>query len=439
MEILIQVIQFLLSLSILIIFHEFGHFLFAKLFKTRVEKFYLFFNPGATLFKKKFGETEFGLGWLPLGGYVKISGMIDESMDKEQMKQPPKPYEFRSKPAWQRLLIMLGGVLTNFVLAFLIFSSILFVWGDQYLPTSNLQYGIHADSLAREVGLQSGDKILFLDGEQVEDFNQVVPTLVLENVRTITVERNGEIKDLHFPEEALPEILQGKPFISPRFPFIVDGFTDDSPAKEAGFKENDSILKLDGEEVPFFNEFRNKLQQHKNQEVLVTVAREGSRVDIPVTVPETGLLGVYPKGDMSRFFDLERTEYNFAQSIPAGFDRGVSTFTSYLKQLRLIFSPQTKAYESIGGFITIGGIFPGEWDWQAFWYWTAFLSIILGIMNLLPIPALDGGHVMFLLYEIISGRKPGEKFMEYAQIIGMLFLFSLLIYANASDIVRLFN
>ncbi len=437
MEIIVKAAQFFLSLSILIIFHELGHFMFARLFKTRVEKFYLFFNPWFTLFKTKRGDTEFGVGWLPLGGYVKISGMIDESMDKEQMKQPPKPYEFRSKPAWQRLLIMLGGVLVNFILAFLIFSGILFVWGDQYLPADNVKYGIYADSLAQEIGLQSGDKIVRLDGREVDDFNQIVPTLILENVRTITVEREGELKDVTFPEEAVPEILRGKPFISVRLPFIINGVTEDSRGKEAGLQMKDRIVKLNGESVPYFDEFRGKLQQQKNQEVLVTVEREGTMVDIPVKVPESGLLGIYPLGDLSRFFELESIEYSLAQSVPAGIKRGYDTFVSYLKQLRLIFSPQTKAYESIGGFITIGSIFPGEWDWQAFWYWTAFLSIILGIMNLLPIPALDGGHVMFLIYEMVSGRKPAEKFLEYAQIIGLLFLFSLLIYANANDIIRL--
>lgn len=439
MEIIVKAAQFFLSLSILIIFHEFGHFIFARLFRTRVEKFYLFFNPWFSLFKTRKGETEFGVGWLPLGGYVKISGMIDESMDKEQMKQPPKSYEFRSKPAWQRLFIMLGGVLVNFILAFLIFSSILFVWGDQYLPAENLKYGIHADSLAREIGLESGDRIVSLDGKEVEDFSQIMPTLILENVRRITVERHGELMDIPFPEEMVPEILRGKPFISVRLPFIINGFTDGSPGKEAGLRENDRIIMLNGEEAPYFNEFREKLQQYGSQEVLVTVERDGSVIDIPVKVPESALLGIYPVGDLTSFFELERIEYSLIHAIPAGVERGVETFVSYLKQLRLIFSPQTKAYESIGGFITIGSIFPGEWDWQAFWYWTAFLSIILGIMNLLPIPALDGGHVMFLVYEIVTGRKPGEKFMEYAQIIGMLFLFSLLLYANANDIIRLFR
>ncbi len=439
MEILVKAAQFFLSLSILIILHELGHYLFARLFNTRVEKFYLFFNPWFTLFKMKKGETEFGLGWLPLGGYVKISGMIDESMDKDQMSQEPKPWEFRSKPAWQRLLIMLGGVMVNFLLALVIYVSMLYAWGERYLPSENLTYGIHADSLAREIGLKHGDHIVSLDNRSVEQFFQIVPTIVLDKVKTIQVKRNSELVDVSLPDDIIPRLLDGTPFIDMRIPFIVQGFPSDSRAKEAGIKEGDRIIALNDNELPFFMEFREQIMTHGNQEVIVTVKRDGELLDIPVAVPEEGLIGVIPVGELNKFFDLKTIEYSFFEAIPAGISRGIETFSSYLKQLRMIFSPQTGAYRSLGGFITIGSIFPGAWDWQIFWNMTAFLSIVLAIMNVLPIPALDGGHVMFLVYEMVSGRKPGDKFMEYAQLTGMLILLTLILYANANDIIRIFR
>ncbi len=439
MEILVKAAQFFLSLSILIILHELGHFLFARLFNTRVEKFYLFFNPWFTLFKVKRGDTEFGMGWLPLGGYVKISGMIDESMDKEQMSQEPKPWEFRSKPAWQRLLIMLGGVMVNFVLALVIYASMLYAWGERYLPPENLTYGIHADSLAREVGLQHGDHIVSLDNKKVDQFYQIPAKLVLEDVKTIQVRRNGDLMDISVPGNIVSELIAGKPFIDIRIPFIVNGFVADSPAKTAGIQEGDRIIGLDGQDVPYLLEFQEKIQNYRNQEVPITVERDGELKELTVQVGGDGMIGVYFVSELNRFFELTTVTYTFLEAIPAGITRGMETFSSYLQQLRLIFSPQTGAYKSLGGFITIGSIFPGVWNWQAFWNMTAFLSIVLAIMNVLPIPALDGGHVMFLLYEIVSGRKPSEKFMEYAQITGMLLLLTLLFYANANDIVRLFR
>ncbi|MFO7924322.1 MAG: RIP metalloprotease RseP [Bacteroidales bacterium] len=439
MEILIKAAQFFLSLSILIILHELGHFMFARLFNTRVEKFYLFFNPWFTLFKLKKGDTEFGLGWLPLGGYVKISGMIDESMDREQLSREPEPWEFRSKPAWQRLIIMLGGVVVNFVLAFLIYSSMLYAWGERYLPAENVSYGIYADSLAREIGLQHGDHIVSLDNSNVDQFFQIVPNIVLDRVQTIQVERDGELIEISVPEEIIPEILAGTSFIDVRIPFVVREFSENSPAEDAGIKEGDRIVGLNGRKLPFFHEFREQLLASSNQEVIVNIERDGMPVEIPVNVPEEGLLGVYPVGELSQFFDLRTIEYSFLEAIPAGVTRGMATFTSYLKQLRMVFSPETGAYKSLGGFITIGSIFPSTWDWQLFWNMTAFLSIVLAIMNVLPIPALDGGHVMFLLYEIVAGRKPSDRFMEYAQLTGMLLLFTLILYANANDIVRLFR
>jgi len=438
MEILVKTGQFLLSISILVILHEFGHFLFAKLFKTRVEKFYLFFNPWFSIFKKKIGETEYGMGWLPLGGYVKISGMIDESMDKEQMKKPPEPHEFRSKPSWQRLLIMLGGVLVNFVLALIIYAAILYTWGDQYLPTKNVKYGIMVDSLAKDIGLKNGDKIIALDNKPVEDFYKIVPNIVLDEVQAIQIEREGNKREIPVPDRIIPELLNSTGFIMPRLPFYVEGFTKDSPAKEAGLKVDDKLIAINKLPVEFFDEFKNTLGNYKNKEVTISALRNNDTLDFAVTVPENGLIGVVPNGNIARFFELESKEYDLLASIPAGINKGVETFSSYLKQLKLIFSPKTEAYKSLGGFITIGKIFPGTWNWQAFWNLTAFLSIILAIMNVLPIPALDGGHVMFLLYEMITGRKPSDKFMEYAQITGMIILLSLLLYANGNDIFRHF-
>lgn len=440
MEILIKIAQFLLSLSILVILHEMGHFFFAKLFKTRVEKFYLFFNPWFSLLKFKKGETEYGVGWLPLGGYVKISGMIDESMDVEQMKQPPQPYEFRSKPSWQRLLIMIGGVLVNFLLALVIYSMVLYVWGEEYLPTQNVKYGVSCDSLALQTGLRNGDKIISVDNEKIENFRDILPNLVLNNSKTIQVERNGKILNIPVDESLVPALLKKpKEFIQPRFPFYVDDFVKDSPAKAAGFQKGDKLVGIDSVKTEYFDDFRTEIMKRRNKEANVSLLRNDSLMTLKVNVPESGLLGIYPVGDMSKFFELRRIEYTFMESIPAGIDKGISTLSDYIKQFKLIFTPKTKAYESLGGFITIGKIFPGVWDWQAFWTLTAFLSIILAFMNILPIPALDGGHVMFLLYEMITGRKPGEKFLEYAQIAGLVILFTLLLYANLNDVFRLFK
>jgi len=440
MEIVIKISQFLLSLSILVILHEMGHFFFAKLFKTRVEKFYLFFDPWFSLLKFKKGDTEYGVGWIPLGGYVKISGMIDESMDMEQMKQPPQPYEFRSKPSWQRLLIMIGGVLVNFLLALFIYSMVLYVWGEEYLPSKNVKYGISCDSLALQIGLKNGDKIITLDNKPVENFRDIMPTIVLDNLKSIQVDRNGEVVNVPIPESLIPALLKKpKEFIQPRFPFFVEDFVKDSPAKASGFEKGDQLVGIDSLKIQYFDEFRTELSKHKNQQVAISLIRNGSPLNIKVKVPENGLIGVYPQGDMSKFFELRKIEYGFLESIPAGIHKGVSTLSDYIKQFKLIFTPKTKAYESLGGFITIGKIFPGVWDWQSFWTLTAFLSIILAFMNILPIPALDGGHVMFLLYEMVTGKKPGDKFLEYAQIVGLVLLFSLLLYANLNDVFRLFK
>ncbi|MCB2197149.1 MAG: RIP metalloprotease RseP [Bacteroidetes bacterium] len=438
MEVLVKAGQFLLSISILVVLHEFGHFIFAKIFKTRVEKFYLFFNPWFSLFKFRKGETEYGMGWIPLGGYVKISGMIDESMDKEQMKKPPQPYEFRAKKSWKRLLIMLGGVIVNFITALVIYSAVLYVWGDSYLPNKNVTHGVMVDSLAYDIGLRNGDKIVSLDGHEVDGFYSIHADIVLEDVQKIQVERNGKQVDVAVPDSIIPHLLKAQGFIEPRVPFYVAGFWKESPAEKAGLELNDRIIGINSVSTEYYDQFRDEISNYKDSLIQLTVLRNNDSLKYQVNVSPEGFIGVYADSPF-RIFELETVEYSFMASIPAGIDKGLETFGSYLKQLKLIFSPKTEAYKSLGGFITIGKIFPGTWNWQAFWNLTAFLSIILAIMNVLPIPALDGGHVMFLLYEMITGRKPSDKFLEYAQITGMILLLALLLYANGNDIFRLFN
>lgn len=442
MNILIQIGQLLLSLSLLIILHELGHFVFARLFKTRVEKFYLFFDPWFSLFKLKKGDTEYGIGWLPLGGYVKISGMIDESMDKEAMKKPPQPWEFRSKPAWQRLIIMLGGVIMNVILAIVIYIGLLSFYGETYLPTSEAnKYGLIPDSLAMEMGFQDGDKIISLDGEYIDEFNKIPVSLILNEAKTAQVIRDGKEVDITFPEGSLSKLVKQRSgsFLAVRVPFVADRFSDNSPAKEAGMLPGDSIIGINGLDLRYFGDFRAEIIKHKNEDVVIDVKRGNDTLHLPMSLNEDGLIGVFGKSTMNDFFDMKEKNYTLAEAIPAGFVKTWDGIGSYMKQLKLLFSPEVKAYESVGGFITIGSIFPAEWHWQSFWRLTAFLSIMLAILNILPIPALDGGHVMFLMYEIIAQRKPSDKFLEYAQIVGMVILFGLLILANGNDIVRLFN
>ncbi|MFW5820814.1 MAG: RIP metalloprotease RseP [Bacteroidota bacterium] len=443
MEILVKAGQFILSLSLLIILHEMGHFLFARLFNTRVEKFYLFFNPWFSLFKKKIGDTEYGVGWLPLGGYVKISGMIDESMDKEQLKQPPKPYEFRSKKSHQRLLIMLGGVLVNFIFALAIYSMTLYTWGENYLPVSNMKYGIMVDSVGMEMGLRNGDKIVSIDGEEVRNYRSIVHDIVVNEANSMQVERNGRLVNVELPKNTVAKLIKSDTNIPilPRMPFYIAGINpQDSSAYKAGIREGDRIIAINDIKTEYFDEFKQAVRDFKNEEVDLTIVRDDKDTMVVETdVSENATIGVMADLNLSRFFELETKEYSLLESIPAGVNKGYGMIGSYVKQLRLLFKPETKAYEEIGGFLKIGSIFPGTWDWQAFWNLTAFLSIILAIMNILPIPALDGSHVAFLPYEIISGRKPGEKFLEYAQIAGMIILLTLLVYANGNDIINLFK
>lgn len=439
MEILVKIAQFFLSLSILVTLHELGHFCAARLFGVRVEKFYIFFDPWFSLLKIKRGHTEYGLGWLPLGGYVKIAGMIDESLDTEQLRQSPQPYEFRTKPAWQRLIIMVAGVVVNFVLALLIYSMVLFAWGEEYLPTRNLTYGVQCDSLALELGFEHGDRILLVGGQAVENFQMVAHDILLNADRQVTVARGADTLRIDIPERALAQLVKRPTMFMPRFPFVVDELMPDMPAAQAGIRQGDQLQSINGEPAMFFDQLSQATAAHRGDTITLGMLRDGQLLELPVAVTAEGKVGIRQQANIRLFLATAQKDYSLLESIPAGVQKGYATAVSYLKQLKLMFKPQTKAYESLGGFISIGKIFPGVWDWQSFWMLTAFLSIILAIMNILPIPALDGGHVLFLIYEIITGRKPSDKFLQYAQMAGMLLLFALLIYANGNDIIRLFR
>lgn len=438
MDILIQAAQLILSLSILVILHEGGHFLPAKIFKMRVEKFYLFFDPWFSLFKVKKGDTEYGVGWVPLGGYVKISGMIDESMDKEQMKQPAQPWEFRSKPTWQRLIVMIGGVTVNVILGILIYAGMLFVWGEEYLPTRNAKYGIACDSLALEMGLKDGDQILSVNNIYVENFSKIPLEIILNSGSVVQVERAGEKLDIPVSEDVHKRLMKSKEsFISPRIPCIVDTVLPGQAAERAGLLKGDKFISINGEAAEYFNDVVKILQKNKSSEIKIVVQRGGKETSLKAQVNENGKLG-FGNIDPSKIFEINTQKYGFFASFPAGIRKGYETFQSYIKQIKILFTVKD-AHENLGSFISIGKAYGKTWDWQRFWGITAFLSIVLAIMNILPIPALDGGHVMFLLYEMITGKKPGDKFLEYAQIAGMVILLSLMAFAIGNDIFKLFT
>jgi regulator of sigma E protease len=384
MEIFIKIVQLLLSLSILVIVHEFGHFIAARIFKTRVEKFYLFFDPWFSLFKFKKGDTEYGVGWIPLGGYVKISGMIDESMDKEQMKQPAQPWEFRSKPAWQRLIIMLGGVTVNVLLAIVIYISMLAVWGEQYLPVSELKYGVTVDSLGYEMGLRNGDKIVSVDQKVVDDFAAIPKTIILEEAKTLQIIRNDSAMNIEIPAGFISKLIKHKSpdFLSIRFPFVIGDFAPGSAAKKGGLLVNDQIIGINDSATPFYDQFRAYIQKHKNKDIKVVVIRNHDTLKLAVKVPDAGLIGVQAKSPTG-LLTFKEKEYSLLAAIPAGAVKTFEGAANYIKSMKLLFS-QEKAYESVGGFITIGSIFPSTWDWAAFWSLTAFLSIMLAILNILP-------------------------------------------------------
>lgn len=441
----LQVAQLLLSLSILVILHEFGHYITAKWFKCRVEKFYLFFDPWFSLVKKKVGETTYGIGWLPLGGYVKISGMVDESMDKEQLKLPPEPWEFRSKPAWQRLIIMLGGVTVNILLAFVIYAMILFVWGQDKTPNSSIKNGIWVtDSLMYQVGFRNGDKVVAVGEEPVQYFEEISKKILFSNGKTITVERDGKKVSIDLPVSLIGQFVEKKktkaPLFTIRRPAIIGEFEkgDSSNAKKAGLQYWDKIIKVDSTPVNFMDDMAIYIDNKKNKQVTLTVDRKGTLVTLTALVNENGKIGpaaLTPEQyDSLGVFTIEHKSYGFFESFPAGVGLAVTSLSDYIEQFKLIFKPSTGAYKGVGGFKAMGGVFASEgWDWESFWRITAFFSIALAFMNLLPIPALDGGHVLFTLIEMISGRKPSEKFLEYAQIVGMILLLSLMLYANGND------
>lgn len=434
---LIKALQLILSLSILVLVHELGHFLFARLFKVRVEKFYLFFDAWFALFryKPKNSETEYGIGWLPLGGYCKISGMIDESMDKEQMSQPPQPHEFRSKSAGKRLLIMIGGVLFNFLLALFIYSMVLFAWGDRYLPLENMKMGMDYSETFQEVGFQDGDILLSADGIKLERFGADALRSVA-TAQQVTVLRNGTETVIPIPEDMMQRVLRDKQgFAATRFPMIIDRLAenDDAPAALAGLQPKDSIVSIDNLPTPTFYEVSVQLNEKKNQEITVGFYRNGIEQSTQVKLDSLGKLGIYPVSPNQLYTNVTTT-YGFLESFPAGVSLGVNTLKGYVGDMKYVFTKEGAS--SLGGFGAIGSLFPAQWDWRSFWMTTAFLSIILAFMNILPIPALDGGHVLFLLYEVITRRKPSDKFLEYAQITGMLLLFGLLIYANGNDLFR---
>lgn len=440
-ETLIKAAQFFLSLSFLIVLHELGHFIPAKLFKTRVEKFYLFFDPYFSLFKKKIGGTEYGIGWLPLGGYVKIAGMIDESMDKEQMKQEPQPWEFRSKPAWQRLIIMIGGVTVNLLLAMGIYAMILYTWGDDYLKTENAKYGIECSELAEEVGFRDGDKILTIDGVYYENFADIPEALILSGAGEVVVDRNGNKHTIQMPTNLVEQFIEKKNqsgFIGIAWPYIAQKFEKGSAAQAAGVQEGDQLIALNGEEAIYFSDYIRKLPTLSNQDITLSVLRGADTLHFDITMGAKPKLGVYyvPPTEL---IEYDHRTYGFFESFPAGTRLALSKLDSYVQQFRLILNPETGAWKGLGGFITMGKQFKAEWDWKHFWNFTAFLSIILAFMNILPIPALDGGHVVFLLGEIITGRKPSDKLLEYAQVVGFIILMSLLLLANGNDVINLFN
>ena len=439
---LIRALQLVLSLSLLVIIHEGGHFFFARLFKIRVEKFYIFFDPWFSLFKfkPKNSETEYGIGWLPLGGYCKISGMIDESMDTEQMKQPPQPWEFRSKPAWQRLLVMIGGVLMNFLLALFIYSIILFTWGHQYIALKDMSYGMKFNETAREIGFRDGDILVSADGKELTRYN-VDMLRSLAEAREVVVLRDGKKEQILMPEISLLEIAkEDPPFVDMLIPNVVDSVLADGGFAKAGLQKGDSLISFNGTPLHSWNEFteqlgelrlRSEVEQKSSASFSLVYSRAGVRDTVNVTTDDQFKVLAY---SMNPGYQPTRLTYGFFESFPAGVALGINTLKGYVNDMKYVFTKE--GAKSVGGFGTIGSIFPKVWDWQRFWSMTAFLSIILAFMNILPIPALDGGHVLFLLYELVARRKPSDKFLEYAQMVGMFLLFGLLIWANFNDILR---
>ncbi len=437
----VKTAQFILSFSILVVLHELGHFIPARLFKTRVEKFYLFFNPGFSLWKKKIGETEYGIGWIPFGGYVKIAGMIDESMDKEQLKKEPESWELRSKPAYQRLIVMLGGVFVNIILAIVIFIGIGWYWGEDYLPAKNVTYGVHASKLAKDMGVQEGDIIVSLDNKELENFDALESKLILSNPKTLQVKRADSIVSLNIPASLATSIAKFKktaPFVLPRVPVIIDSVGKSAVVLQGAFNKNDTLLKINNESVQYQYEFIEVKQKYADSIVMITAKRGEDTVYIKTLINGSGQLGLFVKLPYALFTTVHK-EFTFLQAIPEGTKRCFTTLDNYIQGIKQIFSGKVNPNDSLGSLISIGNTFPSSWDWERFWTLTAIFSIILAFMNVLPIPALDGGHALFIIVEMITGKKPSDKFMEYAQIVGMMLMFGLMLYALGLDFWRLFK
>ena len=431
MTVLFKIIQVILALSLLIIVHEFGHFLFARLFHIRVEKFYLFFDVGGkALFKFKKGDTEFGIGWLPFGGYCKISGMIDESLDLEGMKREPQSWEFRTHPAWQRLFVMAGGVLFNFIFAIIMYSVICGIWGTAYIPNDDAQ--IYPNELALDMGFRPGDQILSMDGYVPEDFSSLQADLVRREVKQVQVLRDGDTTTLYMDLSRTSECLSSPMMFGLAMPFVVDSVA--SQANSAALRRGDRILTIEGGDAQFFQDGLELLRANAGKDVSARILRDGKTEDITLQVDTLGRIGVYIMAP-----HVERRQYNAAQSLTEGVRKTGSTISGYLKDLKLVATPSTGAYKSVGSFIAIGQVFPNTWDWYQFLSIIALLSIMLGVMNLIPIPGLDGGHIVFTLYEMISGKKPSEKFLVVTQMIGMILLFLLMFLAFGNDISRLIH
>lgn len=437
MDIIIRIIQVIFALSLLVLVHEFGHYIFARIFKIRVEKFYLFFPPAIFKYKPKKSDTEFGIGMIPLGGFCKISGMIDESMDKDALKQPPQPWEFRTKPAWQRLLVMAGGVLMNITLAIILYTALLFTWGEEYIKTEDATFGIEVNGLSKEIGFRSGDKIIAFDSKEVpENFSELQVGLVRDEIQRVTVLRGNDTVEIEIDQAYLPAMLNTPGMFMLRTPIAIGGYPDSSINAASGLETGDKILKVGQNDAMFYNELQQALLSFADSTTLMTVSRDGDQLTIPINVNKDGRMEIFLQADLSQI-NITTKEYSLLSAIPAGFSKTITTLNNYIKELGLIFSPKTEAYKSVGSFIAIGSIFPQEWNWEIFWNITALLSVMLAVMNLLPIPALDGGHILFTLYEMITGRKPSIKFMEIAQTIGMIFLLLLMIFAFGNDIIRL--
>ena len=445
MEILIKVIQFFLSLSLIIVLHELGHFIPAKLFKVRIEKFYLFFDIKYSLFKKKIGDTVYGIGWLPLGGYVKMSGIMDESMDKEQMEKPPQPWEYRSKPVWQRLIIILGGVTVNFILSLIIFIGMAYNYGSVEIPLNSIQGGVLiTNPIFTEIGFKTGDKIIEADGKQIMTYPDLRKSII--GTETYTVDRDGELIEINMPFDFLGQlsISNDNSTFELRAPYIIQSVSDTSLNKNYDLQQGDIIVSINDQEIKYFDQSIPILDANRNQTVDVEISRNNVTYNKMLNVDADGKLGLYTGAsriDMANlgYLELVNKSYSFAESIIKGSQNFISFFDSYLDQIAAIFNPSTGAYKGLGGFIAIGNIFPGTWDWQNFWGVTALLSIMLGVLNVLPIPLLDGGHAVFLIYEMITGRKPSDKFIETVSIAGLAILLLLVIYANGNDIYKLFN